>query len=79
MQLVVNALNKTGHDTYCPLFDEHKSELQAKNDIKAIFTYAFENVKKCEAIVAIVTSKRKSEGQLMEVGAMSLPMILPRQ
>jgi nucleoside 2-deoxyribosyltransferase len=68
MQMVVEALNEAGHEAYCPVFDPYKIELQAKNDTKAIFDYAFDNVGKCDGMVAIVTSGRKSEGQLMEIG-----------
>ena len=69
MQLVVDSLNNSGHDAYCPIFDSHKIELQKNNDTKAIFKYAFQNLSQCEGMVAIITSDRKSEGQLMEIGA----------
>lgn len=70
MQLAVDALTAAGYDVYCPLFDPYKNELQQKNDTKAIFEYAFQNIGKCDGIVAIVTSDRRSEGQLLEIGAM---------
>ena len=70
MRLVVDSLNAAGHDAYCPVFDPHKIELQKNNDTKAIFDYAFQNVSQCEGMVAIVASGRKSEGQLMEIGAL---------
>jgi len=69
MRLVVDSLNKAGHDAYCPVFDPHKIELQRNNDTKAIFEYAFQNLAECDGMVAIITSDRKSEGQLMEIGA----------
>lgn len=69
MQLVVDSLNSAGHDAYCPIFDPHKIELQKNNDTKAIFEYAFRNLSQCDGMVAIITSDRKSEGQLMEIGA----------
>lgn len=69
MKAVVNALNNAGHEAYCPIFDSHKIELQAKNDTRAIFNYAFTNIANSDAMVAIITSDRKSEGQLMEAGA----------
>lgn len=69
MQLVVDALESGGHEVYCPLFDARKIALQRKGDTKAIFDYAFEKLAKQEALVAIVASERKSEGQLMEIGA----------
>lgn len=69
MKLVVDALDKAGHEAYCPMFDQHKIELQKVNNTKAIFNYAFQNINKNEGMVAIVSSSRKSEGQLMEIGA----------
>jgi len=68
MQLVVDALNKSGHEAYCPIFDPHKIELQKRESTKEIFDYAFRNLAKCDGMVAIITSSRKSEGQLMEIG-----------
>lgn len=69
MRIVVDVLNQTGHDTYCPLFDPYKMELQEKHAIKEIFEYAFKNIATCDAMVAIVTSRKRSEGQLIEIGA----------
>lgn len=70
MQLVVDALDSAEHDPYCPIFDPYKIELQSAGDIPAIFTYAFENLKTCDGMVAIVVSEKRSEGQLMEIGAL---------
>lgn len=69
MKLVVDSLNKSGHDAYCPIFDPRKIELQEQQATKEIFDYAFQNLANCEGMVAIITSERKSEGQLMEIGA----------
>ena len=69
MKLVVEAINESGHEAYCPIFDPHKIALQKKGDTKAIFESAFQNIEKCDGMVAIITSERKSEGQLMEIGA----------
>lgn len=69
MQLVVDSLNKSGHEAYCPMFDPHKIELQERQATKEIFDYAFHNLANCDGMVAIITSDRKSEGQLMEIGA----------
>ena len=66
MKLVIDQLNKVGHQAYCPIFDPHKIELQSKGDVKEIFNYAFKNLLECDTMVAIITSGRKSEGQLME-------------
>lgn len=69
MQLVVDVLNEAGHTAYCPVFDPHKIQLQEKQDTRAIFEYAFRNIAECDGMVAIITSDKKSEGQLMEIGA----------
>ena len=69
MQLVVGPLNKAGHDAYCPLFDPVTIRLQEKQATKEIFEYAFQNITNCDGMVAIISSVRKSEGQLMEIGA----------
>lgn len=69
MKLVVDALNNAGHEAYCPIFDPRKIELQKQNATKEIFDYAFYNISMCDGMVAVIASKRKSEGQLMEIGA----------
>jgi hypothetical protein len=68
MRIVVDILNKNGHNAYCNRFDEIVDELQAKDDIKGIFNEAFKNIEKSEALVAIVTSPSRSIGQIMEIG-----------
>ncbi len=68
MRLVVDTLNENGHDAYCNRFDEIVDELQAKDDIKGIFSEAFKNIAKTEALVAIITSPSRSVGQIMEIG-----------
>lgn len=69
MYLVVEALNKAGHEAYCPVFDERQKALVADNDIKAVLQYDIENIQSRDGVVVVVASPRKSEGQLMEVGA----------
>lgn len=66
MKLVVGALQAAGHEAYCQSLDRRISELQG---VAALLQYAFEVLATCEALVVIVTSDRKSEGMLMEVGA----------
>lgn len=70
MKLVVDTLNEAGHEAYCPIFDPHKVKLQSYGNTKEIFEYAFDNLRSCDGMVAVVTSDRKSEGQLMEIGAL---------
>lgn len=69
MQLVVDSLNQVGHEAYCPIFDSHKIELQKRQATKDIFEYAFNNLANCDGMIAIISSGRKSEGQLIEIGA----------
>lgn len=69
MRLVVDTLTAAGHDAYCPVFDTHQTELVGRDDIKAVLLYDFENIRSCDGVVVVVSSPRKSEGQLMEVGA----------
>jgi len=66
MKLVVSALQAGGHEAYCQSLDPRVSELQG---VAALLKYAFEILASCEALVVIVTSDRRSEGVLMEVGA----------
>lgn len=68
MRLVVDTLNAAGHEAYCPVFDPHQAELVESGDIKAVLLYDFENIQTCDGVVVVVTSPKKSEGQLMEVG-----------
>lgn len=69
MRKVVDTLTAQGNEVYCPLFDEQVAPLEAVNDVKGIFTHAFEGIKRQEAVVVIISSERRSEGQLMEIGA----------
>jgi hypothetical protein len=69
MKLVVEALKEAGHEPYCPLFDELMAPFVAANDLKSVFSHAFKGIKENEAVVVINSSDRRSEGQLMEIGA----------
>lgn len=69
MRMVVDTLEDNGHEVYCPLFDELVAPLQEAHDVKAIFDHAFEGISRQEALVVVVSSERRSEGQLIEVGA----------
>ncbi|HEY5695526.1 MAG TPA: nucleoside 2-deoxyribosyltransferase [Candidatus Saccharimonadales bacterium] len=68
-RLVVDTLTAHGHEVYCPLFDEVLAPFQEANDVKVIFQRAFEAIEQQEALVVIVSSERRSAGQLMEIGA----------
>lgn len=69
MQLVVNTLTEAGHTPYCDRFDSTMADAQAQNDVKAIFNEDFKRVAEADLIVVIVTSARRSVGQIMEIGA----------
>jgi hypothetical protein len=69
MQLVVDTLRKSGHEPYCPLFDAVNTKLYANGDMPGVFQNAFGHLMKQDALVAIISSPRKSEGQLIEIGA----------
>jgi nucleoside 2-deoxyribosyltransferase len=69
MQMVVDTLKANGHEVYCPLFDELVAPFQEANDVKSIFKHAFDGIKRQDGVVVIISSERRSEGQLMEIGA----------
>jgi nucleoside 2-deoxyribosyltransferase len=68
MKLVVDTLQAAGWEAYCQSLDPHVRKLQQQG-VKAQLDYAFEVLATCEALAVIVTSDRRSEGVLMEVGA----------
>jgi nucleoside 2-deoxyribosyltransferase len=68
MQVVVRALETAGHTAYCQPLDPRMDEFKHQG-VKVVMRYAFEKLEQCDGLVAIVTSERKSEGMLMEVGA----------
>lgn len=68
MKRVVSTLNSRRHEAYCNLFDPIVDEMQKRDDIRAIFARAFEEIGRNEAIVAVITSPTKSVGQIMEFG-----------
>lgn len=73
MRMVVDSLNENGHEAYCNRFDKVVDKLQADDDIKGIFKEAFKNIATNEVVVAVITSPKKSVGQIMEIGiALSL-------
>ena len=69
MQMVVETLQANDHEVYCPLFDESVAPYQAVNDVRSIFKHAFEGIHRQDAVVVIIASERRSEGQLIEIGA----------
>jgi nucleoside 2-deoxyribosyltransferase len=68
MKMVVETLHSSGHEVYCDLYDEHACELMERNEVKEILLDAFYHLSECDLVVAIVTSPRRSIGQIMELG-----------
>lgn len=68
MRLVVDTLNKNGHEAYCNRFDPAVEKLQEQDDTKGIFKDAFKHIEASEAMVAVVASPSRSVGQIMEIG-----------
>ena len=68
MRRVVDTLRKNEHEVYCNLFDKHLAPLMDTGDVKSILLDAFSHLASCDAVVAIVTSPRRSIGQSMEIG-----------
>jgi nucleoside 2-deoxyribosyltransferase len=68
MEVTVNALTEAGHHAYCPLFDPQKNNIQGE-PIKGIFEYVLPRIAEADALLVVVPSPRRSEGQLIEVGA----------
>ena len=69
MLLIVNTLTEAGHTPYCDRFDPAMAAAQAQDDVKAIFNEDFKRVAEADLIVVIITSARRSVGQIMEIGA----------
>lgn len=69
MRLVVDTLEAQGHQAYCARFDETALEHSANNHIQGVFEEAFKNLADSEALVVILSSAKKSLGQIMELGA----------
>lgn len=68
MQLVVDTLAKAGHTPYCDRFDPTLADAQAQDDVKAIFNEDLRRVSEADTVVVIITSPRRSVGQIMEIG-----------
>jgi nucleoside 2-deoxyribosyltransferase len=81
MQKIVDALSSQNQEIYCDLFDEELLEAQTaeKKDFKKIMESDFKRLLNYDSILAILTSPRRSIGQLMELGAaysQKIPIIL---
>lgn len=66
MTRVVDMLKSQNHDVYCILFDDKR---EAKSPNGDLLKHALAHINDYDAVLAIVTSERRSEGMLMELGA----------
>ncbi len=66
MERVVALLTSLGHEVYCILFDAERDKFQMNGEFLKL---ALGNIKQYDHVLAIVTSERRSEGMLMEIGA----------
>lgn len=69
MSHVVGALKKSGHDPYCLMFDPSDDSPHRGGDAAAALRYAIAKMESCDCVAVIVSSDRRSEGQLIEIGA----------
>jgi nucleoside 2-deoxyribosyltransferase len=69
MRLVVDVLNQAGHVPYCDRFDPTLANAQTQNDVKTIFDKDFKRIAEADVVIVIITSPRRSVGQMIEVGA----------
>ncbi len=66
MSAVVRALRDAGYDVYINLEDRDTKGFSTTGEY---VTDAIQKMESCDAIIIIKTSERRSEGQLMEIGA----------
>lgn len=67
MEQVTASLRLAGHDPYCVMFDP--DSMSARAAPGQVLCYALDRMREADAVVAIVASERRSEGQLIELGA----------
>jgi len=67
LENIVSSLKKAGHEVFCSFW---KGKFFDKNKFTArqILEYALGELENCDAILAFVKSKKKSEGMLLEIG-----------
>ena len=66
MRRVCNALKASGHDVYCNMFAPDYEQLKG---VRQIFAHAFAALQAADVVIPVVASDRRSEGQLIEIGA----------
>ena len=60
-------IKKLKHHSFI-FFRDVQNWVKGNSSAKSIITEAFENIKKCDVILAIIESPEKSEGMLLECG-----------
>lgn len=63
---VVDVLKSQGHEVYCILFDDSRDAASPNGDL---LKHALGRINTYDIVLAILTSDRRSEGMLMEIGA----------
>lgn len=66
MKRLVATLEEDGHDVYCQLFDEDTAEF---TEPKQFLERTLAVLADYDTVLVIMTSPRRSEGQLIEIGA----------
>lgn len=66
MARVVDVIQAAGYEAYCILFDPKAANYTQYGDF---LIHALAAMVGCDGVIAIVASERRSEGQLMELGA----------
>ena len=69
MRVIVSELEKCDHEPYCPLFDDSLVQFEKTKDYKSIFESDMKKLAECDGTLALIASNRRSQGQLMEIGA----------
>lgn len=62
---IVNLLNEKGHDAYCTFCEDESFQEKSPGEM---LKFAFDKIDEVDCFLAIVRTKRKSEGLLMEIG-----------
>lgn len=78
MKLVVETFSSVGVNAYCNLYDPEVSDFTVA---KQYIDHALNVIKKMDVLFVIMTSERRSEGMLIEIGAaysVGKPLILAR-
>lgn len=66
MSSIVELLRSNGFASYCNFDDP---DIKAFSQPGQFVKHALEKLRDCDVLVAIVSSERRSQGQLMEIGA----------